>query len=261
MPRFSANLTMLFQEVPFMERFKAAAQAGFRAVEFMFPYEYELETLQAELTSNQLQLVLFNLPAGNWQAGERGIAVDPRRQEEFKAGVAKAVNYAKALGVQRINCLVGKSLPEVPQGIQYQTMVENLRYAAEQLAAVDCMLLVEAVNWRDIPGFFLNTSSQVLRLLEDVGQGNVYLQYDVYHAQRMEGELIATICSALPKIGHIQIADNPGRHEPGTGEINYPAVLSAIDQCGYKGYVGLEYIPSRDTKNSLGWIGEYGYSL
>lgn len=261
MPKFSANITMLFQEVPFMARFAAAAGAGFKAVEFMFPYEYPVESLQKELAENRLKLVLFNLPAGNWNAGDRGIAVDPARQAEFQAGVLKAAEYAKALGVPQVNCLVGKRLPDVPAAEQHRTMMENLRFAAEQLAKIGVRLLVEPLNSKDMPGFALNTTSQVLELLDEVGHANAFLQYDVYHAQRMEGELANILRSQLARVAHIQIADNPGRHQPGTGEVNYRWLLADFDAAGFTGYVGLEYIPAGESAASLSWVTEYGYSL
>lgn len=261
MPKFSANLTMLFQEVPFMERFRASAKAGFRAVEFMFPYDYPIADLQKELTANNQRIVLFNLPAGNWAAGDRGIALDPNRKEEFQAGVRKAAEYACALGVPQVNCLAGKPLGNIPLAEQRKTLVDNLRYAADVLANVGVKLLVEPLNFRDVPGFYLNTTAQVFELLAEAGHDNIYLQYDVYHAQRMEGELSGILRNSLTRIAHIQIADNPGRHQPGTGEINYRWLLGDFDAAGYKGYVGLEYIPDFDTPTSLSWISEYGYSL
>ena len=261
MPKFSANITMMFQEVPFMDRFAAAAKVGFKAVEFMFPYDYPIADLQRELTANGLKLVLFNLPAGNWAAGDRGIAVDPSRQAEFQAGVQKAAEYAKALGVPQVNCMVGKKMAEVPAAEQRQTMVKNLRFAAETLAKANVKLLVEPLNFRDMPGFTLNTTTQVLEFLDEVGHANAFLQYDVYHAQRMEGELVGILRANLARIPHIQVADNPGRHQPGTGEINYRWLLAEFDAAGYTGYIGLEYIPTPDSVASLGWVAEYGYSL
>lgn len=261
MPKFSANLTMMFQEFPFMERFAAAAKAGFKAVEFMSPYDYPVQDLQKELVSNGLKLVLFNLPAGNWANGDRGIAVDPSRQAEFQAGVHKAVEYAKALGVPQVNCLVGKKMTDVPETEQRRAMLENLRFAAETLATAGIKLLVEHLNSRDMPGFALNTTAQVLEVLDEVGNANIYLQYDVYHAQRMEGELSGILRANLARISHIQIADNPGRHQPGTGEINYRWLLADFDAAGYNGYIGLEYIPTSGSTASLGWVAEYGYSL
>ena len=261
MPIFSANITMMFQEVSFMDRFAAAAKAGFKAVEFMFPYDYPIADLQKVLKDNGQKLVLFNLPAGNWAAGDRGIAVDPARQAEFQAGVKKAAEYAKALGVPQVNCLVGKKMADVPAAEQRRVLVENLRWAAEYLAKAGVKLLVEHLNSRDMPGFTLTTTALVLEVLDEVAHANAFLQYDVYHAQRMEGELAAILRTNLPRISHIQIADNPGRHQPGTGEINYRWLLADFDAAGYKGYVGLEYIPTPDSVSSLDWVAEYGYSL
>jgi hydroxypyruvate isomerase len=261
MPKFSANITMMFQEVPFMERFSAAANAGFKAVEFMFPFDYPIQDLQKKLTDKGLKLVLFNLPAGNWAAGDRGIAVDPSRQAEFQAGVHKAAEYAKALGVPQVNCLVGKKMADIPVTEQRQAMLENLRFAAETLEKAGVKLLIEHLNYRDMPGFTLTTTAQVLQALDEVGHANAFLQYDVYHAQRMEGELAGILRSNLSRISHIQIADNPGRHQPGTGEINYRWLLADFDAAGYEGYIGLEYIPTPDSLTSLGWVAEYGYSL
>lgn len=261
MPKFSANITMMFQEIPFMDRFAAAAKAGFKAVEFMFPYDYSIESLQRALDVNGLKLVLFNLPAGDWSGGDRGIAVNPARREEFKAGVAKAAEYAKALGVPQVNCLVGKKLSDAPVAEQWATMVENLKFAAEAFEKIGTRLLVEPLNNKDMPGFTLNTTAQVMEVLHEVDHRNIFLQYDVYHAQRMEGELATILRSNLPKISHIQIADNPGRHQPGTGEINYRWLLADFDAAGYDGFVGLEYIPAPDSIASLAWLSDYGYSL
>ena len=261
MPKFSANITMMFQEVPFMERFAAAGKAGFKAVEFMFPYDYTVAELQKALTDNGLKLVLFNMQAGNWAAGDRGIAVDPSRQAEFKAAVQKALEYAKALGVPQVNCLVGKKMTGVPAAEQRKVLVENLRFAAESFAKAGVRLLVEHLNRCDMPGFTLNTTAQVLEVLDEVGHANAFLQYDVYHAQRMEGELSSILRTNLSRISHIQIADNPGRHQPGTGEINYRWLLSDFDAAGYTGFIGLEYIPASGSVASLGWITDYGYSL
>ena len=252
---------MIFQEAPFMERFAAAAGAGFKAVEFMFPYDYRVEELQKVLMDNDQKIVLFNMPAGNWAAGDRGMAADPTRKAEFQAGVQKAIEYAKALGVPQVNCLVGKKLANVPMAEQRKTMVENLRFAAESLALAGIKMLIEPLNFRDVPGFTLNTTEQVLQVLDEVGHTNVFLQYDVYHAQRMEGELSGILRKSLSKIAHIQIADNPGRHQPGTGEINYRWLLPEFDAAGYTGHIGLEYIPSADSLSSLSWMAEYGYSL
>lgn len=258
-PKFSANLSMMFQEVPFMERFAAAAKAGFKAVEFMFPYDYPLADLQDALSSNGLDLVLINLPAGDFASGERGIAGNPARQSEFRAGVDRAIEYAQGLGVKQVNCLVGKTWSDVPMAEQRRVMVENLRFAAEALAAKNIRLLVEPLNSRDVPGFFLDTTTKVFSILDEVAHPNAYLQYDVYHAQRMEGELTGILKENLPRISHIQIADNPGRHQPGTGEINYRWLLAEFLAMGYTGYIGLEYVPMPDSIGSLGWLRDYGY--
>jgi hydroxypyruvate isomerase len=253
MPKFAANLTMLFTELPFLDRFEAAAKAGFKAVEFMFPYPYPVDELRARLDAHGLQLVLHNLPAGDWEAGERGIACLPGREGEFRGGVAMAIRYAKPLGVSQLNCLVGKVPETVEPAVVRQTLVANLRFAADALGAVGLNLLVEPVNTYDIPGFFLNRTAQALQLLDEVGAANTFVQYDIYHAQRMEGELGATLRQALPRIGHIQVADNPGRHEPGTGEINYPWLFAHLDAIGYQGWVGCEYKPAQTTTAGLGW--------
>jgi len=261
MPKFAANLTMLFTELPFLERFKAAREAGFKAVEFLFPYEYEIDQIRSLVERNNLKVVLFNLPAGNWAAGERGIAADPGRREEFREGVRQALTWARELGVTRLNCLAGKVVSSSSYEEQWQTMVDNVRYAAEVLGQHGINLMVENINQYDVPGFFLNTTKKVLELIYEANMPNVYLQYDIYHAQREEGELTNTLRQHLEKIGHIQIADNPGRHQPGTGEINYPFLLQEIDKLGYEGYVSLEYIPQPDTLSSLTWIRQYGYGL
>ena len=260
-PRFSANLSMMFQEVPFMKRFAAAASAGFNAVEFMFPYDYAVADLKQELETNRLKLVLINTPAGNFAAGERGIAVDPARQSEYREGVHQAIDYALALGVPQVNCLVGRTLPGIPASDQRRVLVENLRFAAELFAEKDIRLLVEHLNSHDVAGFALDTTAKVLTVLDEVGHANAYLQYDVYHAQRMEGELAGVLRTNLARISHIQIADNPGRHQPGTGEINFRWLLADFLAAGYAGYIGLEYIPTPDSAGSLGWIGEFGYAL
>jgi hydroxypyruvate isomerase len=257
MPKFSANLSMLFTDLPFLERFAAAKAAGFTAVEYLFPYEHAPAKLSGLLKDNGLTQVLFNLPAGDWAAGDRGIAVDPSWTEEFRAGVAKAITYAKALNVPRLNCLAGK----IPQGVSEEdmrsTFVSNLRFAADALAREGLTLLIEFINRKDIPGFYLHRSDQALAIMEEVGRFNLFMQYDVYHAQREEGELAATMRAHMARIGHIQIADNPGRHQPGTGEINFPFLFEEMDRLGYAGHVGLEYVPEPDTLASLAWMKKY----
>ena len=254
MPKFAANLTMLFTERPFLERFGAARAAGFDAVEFLFPYAYEPEEIKALLEEYRLKLVLHNLPAGDWDAGDRGIACDPARTAEFREGVARAIRYAKALGAPQLNCLAGK----VPAGIDAQqvqkTFVENLRFAAGELKAAGLRLVMEPINTFDIPGFYLNRTAQALDVIEQVGSDNLFIQYDIYHMQRMEGEIAATLQKQLKHIKHIQLADNPGRNEPGTGELNYRFLFQHLDRIGYDGWIGCEYKPAGTTEAGLGWV-------
>lgn len=254
MPKFAANLTMLFNEVPFMERFAAAKAAGFEAVEYLFPYAYDKNELAQALRAHGLQQVLHNLPAGNWDGGERGIACHPDRVIEFREGVDRAIEYATALGCPQVNCLAGK-LPEgVAREQAHATLVANLRYAADKLKAAGIRLLIEPINTFDIPGFFLNYTAQAAAIIDEVGSDNLYIQYDIYHAQRMEGELAATVQKHLARIPHIQLADNPGRNEPGTGEINYAFLFRHLDAIGYTGWIGCEYKPKTTTVEGLGWI-------
>ena len=256
MPRFAANLSMLFTEVPFLERFAKAREAGFTGVEYLFPYEWPAEELAERLQANDLTQVLFNLPPGDWAGGERGIACLPGREDEFRAGVEQAIRYARALGCRQVNCLAGLQ-PEGLDGlIARETLVANVRYAAARLAEEGMTLCLEAINSRvDMPGFLLDTSDKVIAMIEEVGAGNVRLQYDLYHMQIMEGDLIRSIERLLPWIGHMQFADNPGRHEPGTGEIHFANVFAAMDRLGYDGWVSAEYRPSTGTEASLGWFG------
>lgn len=258
MPRFAANLSMLFTELPFMERFGAAAAAGFKGVEYLFPYAFAKEDLAAELARHGLVQVLHNLPAGNWEAGERGIACHPERIAEFREGVARAIDYATALGCTQVNCLAGIAPAGVSAAALRETFVANLRFAAAQLQEAGIRLLIEPINTFDIPGFYLNRTAQAAEILDEVGSDNLFIQYDIYHAQRMEGELAATVARHLPRIAHIQLADNPGRHEPGTGEIHYPWLLRHIDGLGYPGWIGCEYKPATTTTaEGLGWLQAY----
>ena len=253
MPRFAANLTMLFTELPFMQRFEAAAKAGFEAVEYLFPYAYAKKELAAALRDHKLAQALHNLPAGNWEAGERGIACHPDRVGEFREGVGVAIDYATALDCPKVNCLLGKLPAGVSPDEARKVAVDNLRFAAKELQGAGIRLLIEPVNHFDIPGFFLTRTDQALALIDEVGSPNLLLQYDIYHAQRMEGELGATITKNMARIGHIQLADNPGRGEPGTGEINYPWLFRHIDAAGYTGWIGCEYKPRATTAEGLGW--------
>ncbi|AQU84081.1 MULTISPECIES: hydroxypyruvate isomerase [unclassified Halomonas] len=254
MSKFAANLSMLFTEVDFLDRFKAAAEAGFKGVEYLFPYDYTAAEIKQHLDTNGLTQVLFNLPAGDWGAGERGIACHPDRVEEFRAGVDKAIEYAQVLGNTQVNCLVGIQPDGVSDDEARRTVVENLRFAAEKLKAAGILLIAEPINTRDIPGFFLNRTEQALALFDEVGSDNLKLQYDIYHMQIMEGDLAPTIEKHLARIAHVQLADNPGRHEPGTGEINYPFLFAHLERLGYDGWIGCEYKPKAGTSQGLGWL-------
>jgi len=254
MPRFAANLSMLFTEEDFLDRFKAAADAGFKGVEYLFPYDYPAADIKQRLDENGLTQVLFNLPAGDWAAGERGIACHPDRIEEFRAGVDRAIDYAKVLGNTQVNCLAGIQPAGVSDADARRTLIDNLRFAADRLAAAGILLIAEPINTRDIPGFFLNRTEQALAIFDEVGSDNLKLQYDIYHMQIMEGDLAPTIEKHLDRIAHVQLADNPGRHEPGTGEIHYPFLFAHLDRLGYAGWIGAEYKPAGTTQEGLGWL-------
>ena len=254
MPRFNANLTLLFNEVPFLDRFQAAAEAGFKGVEFLFPYGFDKTELAERLASHGLVQVLHNLPAGNWESGERGIACHPERVGEFQDGVGRALEYATALGCKQLNCLAGITPPAVDADRVHTTLVSNLRFAAAELGKAGIRLLVESINTFDIPGFHLHGTAQAIALIDEVRVDNLFLQHDIYHMQRMEGELANTIAAHWPRIAHMQIADNPGRNEPGTGEINYAWLFRFIDELGYDGWIGCEYKPVAGTLAGLGWM-------
>jgi hydroxypyruvate isomerase len=257
MPKFNANLTLLFNELDFLERFKAAKDAGFRGVEYLFPYAYRKQDLVERLQLNGLTQVLHNLPAGDWATGERGIACLPDRVGEFQDGVGTAIEYAQALQCAQLNCLAGIAPKEIDPARLYDTLVRNLQFAAVELKRAGIRLLVEPCNTRDLPGFFLSRSQQAIELIEAVGSDNLFLQYDIYHMQVMEGNLAPSIERHLDRIRHLQLADNPGRGEPGTGEINYPFLFAFIDRIGYRGWIGCEYKPVKGTVQGLGWIKPY----
>lgn len=257
MPKFAANLTMLFTEVDFLDRFEAAAKAGFKGVEYLFPYDYDKEELGERLRANGLTQVLHNMPPGDWSAGERGIAILPDRMDEFRDTVGRAIAYATALGCPQVNCLAGIAPDRADRDALHRTFVENLRFAAEHLKARGIKLLIEPINTRDIPGFYLNHSAQAAAIIEDVGSDNLFIQYDIYHMQIMEGDLAPTIEANLARIPHMQLADTPGRHEPGTGEINYPFLFDHLDRIGYAGWIGCEYKPAASTTEGLGWVEPY----
>ncbi|WP_306262325.1 hydroxypyruvate isomerase [Pararhizobium sp. IMCC21322] len=256
MPRFAANLNWLFTDLPMLDRFDAASQAGFEAVEYMFPFDYDINDLVEKLRSLNLIQVLFNMPPGDWEAGDRGLGCLPDRVDEFRASVQTAIDAANALNCPTVNCLSGIPASDIDPALMEQTFVENLRYATAEFAKHDVHLVIEAINTRDIPGFYLNTSAQAFDIIEKVGSDNLSLQYDIYHMQVMEGDLANTLAANLHRIGHLQLADNPGRHEPGTGEINYPFLFRHIDAIGYEGWIGCEYKPIEDTAAGLGWIKE-----
>jgi len=255
MLKFAANLTLMFNEVEFLDRFAAAALAGFRGVEYLFPYAFPKDALAERLGTHGLVQVLHNLPAGDFAAGERGIACHSDRVGEFQDGVGLAIDYATALGCTKLNCLAGILKGDADRA--RRTFVDNLRFAADKLGGAGIRLLIEPINTRDIPGFFLCHTEQAVGVMKDVGSDNLYLQYDIYHMQIMEGDLARTIERHLGRTSHMQLTDNPGRHEPGTGEIHYPFLLPFIDKLGYDGWIGCEYKPLGETRAGLGWMAPY----
>jgi hydroxypyruvate isomerase len=257
MPKFSANLSFLYADLGFLDRFAAAAADGFPAVEYVGPYDHPPEAVAEALKSNGLAQALFNLPAGNWAGGERGIGALPDRISEFRDSVDTAIRYGQALGCPKINCLAGIAPDGVDRDTLEATLVGNLKYAAPRLADAGIKLLLEPINLRDIPGFYVSTTDHAERILDAVGSDNLYIQYDIYHTQVMQGDLMPTYARLKDRIAHIQIADNPGRNEPGTGEINYGFVLPELDRLGYDGYVGCEYKPLAGTSAGLGWMKSY----
>lgn len=258
MPKFAANLSMLFPEYDFLDRFAAAATAGFTGVEYLFPYDYEAETLRTILDANDLTQVLFNLPAGDWDAGERGLAALPDRESEFRDSVSKAICYAEVLGCPRLHVMAGV----IPVGADaeacFETYVVNLRYASAELAKVGKTLLIEPINPRDIPGFFLNHQDAASEVLAKVGAANLKVQFDVYHCQIVQGDLTRALEKQFPRIGHIQIAGVPDRHEPDIGEVNYPWLFEKLDTLGYGGWIGCEYRPRGKTLDGLAWGRKWG---
>ena len=258
MTRLAANLSLLFPQLPFAERFAAAAKAGFRYVEYQFPYAFgSAKEIAAAARAAGVEVVLHNLPAGDAAKGDRGITCQPERVAEYREGVDRAIEYAKAVGCPRLNSLAGIPSKGLEREKARQTLVENLRYAAGKLKAAGLTLLTEPCNTRTIPGFFLTGSKDGIEVIDAVGADNLLLQYDVFHMQIVEGDIAKTIERLLPRIGHIQVADVPDRNEPGTGEINYPWLLAQIDRLGYKGWIGAEYIPKGDTAEGLKWAAPY----
>jgi hydroxypyruvate isomerase len=257
MPRFNANLTMMFNEVELPDRFAAAARAGFEAVELLFPYAHPKDQVAEWAARSGLEIVLFNMPPGDWSAGDRGLACDPGRVGELQDGVGTAIEYARALGCRQLHCMAGLRPRGVNDEKMRETYLANLRFAGRELAKHELTLLIEAINPRDIPGFYLRTSRQAFDLMHYADLPNLRFLYDCYHMQIVEGDLAPTIEKNLRHIGHIQMADTPGRHEPGTGEINFPFLWRHLDALGYAGWIGCEYRPSTTTEASLGWLAPY----
>lgn len=261
MIRLAANLSMLFNEHAFMDRFAAAAKASFKGVEFLFPYAYGANELSDALKKNQLEQVLFNLPPGDWDAGERGLASLPGREGEFRDSVVEALRYAEALNCSRVHAMAGL-LPEgaddATQADHHATYIRNLRFAAGEAAKVGREVLIEPINTRDMPGFFLSRQAQAMKVLEEVGAENLKLQFDLYHCQIMDGDLIRHLERQFSVIGHIQVAGVPERHEPNVGEVHYPAIFERLSALGYTGWIGCEYRPKADTRAGLGWGEAWG---
>jgi len=258
MPKLAANLSMLFPQLEFLERFAAAAQAGFRYVEYQFPYAWPAAEVARCARRAGVEVVLHNLPAGDFAKGDRGIACLPGREREFREGVERAIEYAKAADCPRLNCLAGLAPADREH---FDVLVGNLRVAARKLGAAGLQLTLEPINTRTVPGFFLSRSAQAIEVLDAAGEGNAFLQYDLFHMQIMEGDLAKTIERLLPRIGHIQLADVPERHEPGSGEINFDFLLHHLDAIGYSGWVGCEYNPKGDTLEGLKWAKRYLQSI
>ena len=257
MIRLSANISTMFTEFPFINRFEQAAISGFKGVECWFPYQWGIDEIREELERHSLEVALHNLPPGDWEAGDRGIACITGREDEFHESVEMGIKYAAALGCRNLHCPVGIAPRDFPGEIIRRTLVENLRFAAEAMAREGIRLLIEALNTNQFPGYYLNHTRQAVDLINEVGSDNLQILYDTFHMQLMEGNLTTTIQANLPYIGHIQIADNPGRHEPGTGDINFENLLRFIDEVGYDGWIGCEYIPVGDTRDGLKWAEPY----
>lgn len=265
MPKFAANLSMLWNELPFLDRFEAAARAGFKAVEFLFPYDFEALEIEQRLKQHHLTLVLHNMPPGDWAKGERGRACWPGHEAAFRESLTRALQYATALGSPNLHCMAGIPPAGASDAQAHATLVSNLRFAAQAAQQQGVRLLLEPINHFDMPGFIVNRPRQAIRIMDEVGSDNLFLQYDIYHAQRMEGELANTIQDLLPRIAHMQLADTPGRHEPGTGEIDYRYLFDRIDEWGYTGHIGCEYKP-RDagpggTDKGLAWLAAHHQNL
>jgi hydroxypyruvate isomerase len=257
-PKFAANLSFIFQEVGFLERFAAAAACGFKGVEYLSPYEHPPEVIAGQLNRHGLEQALFNMPPGDWAAGERGIAALPGREEEFRAGVETALTYAKATNCRLVHAMAGLVPEGSDRAVAQRAYAANLRHAAERLAPEGVTVIIEPINNRDIPGYYLNTTTQAMQVIDAVGHPNLKLQLDLYHVQIMEGDLAHRIRGLAGHYPHVQIAGNPGRHEPDVGEIHYPFLFDLLDELGYSGWIGCEYRPKGETAAGLGWAKRYG---
>lgn len=258
MPRLAANLTMMFNEVPFLDRFAAAAKAGFTGVEFLFPYDFPAAEIRKRLDDNGLTQVLFNMPPGDWALGERGMASLPGRQPQFRDGVKLALEYAAALNCKLVHCMAGIPGKDVAFGTAAALYATNVAWAAEQASAAGVRLCLEPINHRDMPGFHLNTMAQAAAVIAAIGAEKVGLQFDIYHCQITEGDITKRMELHLPIIAHMQLADVPARNEPGTGEIGWPYVFRRVDELGYQGWIGCEYRPAGDTVAGLAWRQAFG---
>lgn len=257
MPRFAANLSMLYPQHEFLDRFAAAAADGFEAVEFLFPYDYSANELKQRLSDNGLVQALFNAPPGDWAAGERGIATLPGREDEFRSGFDRALEYAAVLGNTRVHVMAGLLAAESDRARHHSVYLQNLAYAADQAGKAGITVLLEPINTRDMPGFFLNRQDQAQAICKEVGATNLKVQFDCYHCQIVEGDLATTLRRDFDCIGHIQIAGVPDRHEPDQGEVNYPYLFELMDHLGYDGWVGCEYRPKGDTSTGLQWLRDW----
>lgn len=257
MPRFAANLSMLYPQHEFLDRFAAAAADGFEAVEFLFPYDYSATELKQRLSDNGLVQALFNAPPGDWAAGERGIATLPGREDEFRSGFDRALEYAAVLGNTRVHVMAGLLAAESDRARHHSVYLQNLAYAADQAGKAGITVLLEPINTRDMPGFFLNRQDQAQAICKEVGATNLKVQFDCYHCQIVEGDLATTLRRDFDRIGHIQIAGVPDRHEPDQGEVNYPYLFELMDHLGYDGWVGCEYRPKGDTSTGLQWLRDW----
>lgn len=257
MPRLAANLTMMYNEHPFLDRFQAAASDGFQGVEFLFPYDFAAADIRARLQDNGLTQALFNAPPGDWAAGERGIASLPGREDEFLRGLDQALSYAAQLGNRSLHVMAGLIRPDQDRAVHREVYVRNLARAASAAASAGITVVIEPINTRDIPGFFLNRQDEAQAICAEVGAANLKVQFDCYHCQIVEGDIAVKLQRDMAGIGHIQIAGVPDRHEPNLGELNYPYLFDRIDALGYAGWVGCEYRPKAGTRAGLGWAQAY----